>query len=217
MKVGTDGVLIGAWASVLDTDSCALDIGCGTGLIALMLAQRSHAMIDAVDIDADSATQAMENTNQSSWSERINIKNINIVDLNQNNIYDLIVSNPPFFSDSLLPPDKGRTIARHTTTLTFIDLVDSVHRLLSPTGRFSLILPPQESASFEKVAQGKLYLSRRCNVSSRVGSEVKRVMSEYRLTKSAEPDLEKLSIREAGSDDYTAEYKTLTADFYLKF
>lgn len=217
MKVGTDGVLIGAWSQILPSDKRMLDIGSGTGLIALMLAQRSNARVDTVEIDKDSAEQAACNIADSEWAYRVNIHNVNIADFNNSFKYDLIVTNPPFFSDSLLPPDKGRSVARHTTSLSFTSLGMAVVRLLSPTGRFTLILPSAESERFEKEVAGKLHLWRRCYVNSRSGSDAKRVMSEYRLVQSDNLICENLAIREADSNEYTADYKTLTADFYLKF
>ncbi|MFR9554805.1 MAG: methyltransferase [Rikenellaceae bacterium] len=217
MKVGTDGVLIGAWSAVENTDRHLLDIGSGTGLIALMLAQRSDAVVDAVEICSDSAAQAAENIAISPWSQRINIHNVNIADFNQSYSYDLIVSNPPFFSNSLLPPDESRTTARHTTSLTFEMLIASVERLLSSSGRFALILPANESEEFESSSKGRLYLWRKCLVKSRVGSDCKRVMCEYRLAQADDIQQTELAIREAQSNEYTAEYRNLTADFYLKF
>lgn len=218
MKVGTDGVLLGAWAGVRSGDRHILDIGTGTGLIALMMAQRSQgAQVDAIEIDADSAEQARENIAESEWVERVDIKNVNIIDFNDNIRYDLIVSNPPFFSDSLLPPDKGRSSVRHTITLTFSDLRDSVLRLLAADGRFALILPTNESDKFEKESKGLLFLTRRCNVLSRESGDIKRVMSEYSLVGSDNIACEELAIREANSNDYTQQYRELTADFYLKF
>ncbi len=217
MKVGTDGVLIGAWATVEEADRHALDIGCGTGLIALMIAQRSGAMVDAVEIEKDSAEQARENIAASEWSERVSVETINIADFKQSYTYDLIVSNPPFFCDSLLSPDKGRTTARHTTMLSFAQLADAAARLLSPNGRFALILPPNESERFEREAIGKLYLSRRCLVKGRVSSDVKRVMSEYKLSPTHSASCKEFAIREAEGNEYSAEYRTLTKDFYLKF
>ncbi len=217
MKVGTDGVLIGAWTTVENSDRRLLDIGSGTGLIALMLAQRSDAVVDAVEIDSDSAAQAAENIAMSPWSQRVNIHNVDITNFNQSNRYDLIVSNPPFFSNSLLPPDKSRTTARHTTSLTFESLIASIERLLSPSGHFALILPTNESEEFEKLSKGHLYLWRKCLVKSRVESDCKRVMYEYRLWQADNIEQTELAIREAHSNEYTTEYRNLTADFYLKF
>ncbi len=233
MKVGTDGVLLGAWVDLNSTDYRSLDIGSGTGLIALMLAQRLQEkqsksqnentkpndsyIIDAVEIDKDSAEQATENTEASPWSKNVNLHNVSIADFKSSFKYDMIVSNPPFFSDSLLCPDKSRSAARHTVSLTFDDLITVVVRLLQPTGRFSLILPTTESEKFEMAASGQLYLSRRCNIKSRVDGDIKRVMSEYRMKKTDNVIYEELSIREANSNEYTQEYKDLTSKFYLKF
>ncbi len=219
MKVGTDGVLIGAWARVENSDQYLFDIGSGTGLIALMLAQRSvpSAIVDAVEIDKDSFEQAIENINTSPWSQRVNIQNVDISNFDNNFKYDCIVSNPPFFCDSLLPPDQGRTTARHAVSLTFKELVSCVERLLAPDGRFSLILPTQESEAFERAAKGHLYLWRRCFVSSRVSTDTKRVMSEYRLTPTHSIECNSLAIREDVGNEYTQDYKNLTTNFYLKF
>ncbi len=217
MKVGTDGVLLGAWVDIFSDDKRILDIGTGTGLIALMMAQRSpSAVIDAVEIEADSASQARENIDNSEWSQRINIHNINISKFNNSFKYDLIVSNPPFFNDSLLSPDACRTNARHTVSLSFGMLIDSVVRLLSPKGRFALILPTSESERFNNEAKGKLFLNKTCRVYSRVGGDCKRVMCEYSLSKT-ELLTEYLAIREADRNEYTNEYKSITSDFYLKF
>lgn len=218
MKVGTDGVLLGAWVNILNEDKKLLDIGTGTGLIALMMAQRAaDAKIDAVEIDRDSAEQAAANIAESLWSKRVELHHVNICDFDNNFKYDLIVSNPPFFSDSLLPSQQSRSAARHTILLTFKDLIDSVVRLLEPAGRFALILPVIESNKFEMESKGQLYLSRRCTIKSRERGECKRVMCEYRLEKCENIEESELSIREFNSNEYTNEYKVLTANFYLKF
>jgi tRNA1Val (adenine37-N6)-methyltransferase len=141
MKVGTDAVLLGAWTDVANAKSI-LDIGTGCGVIALMLAQRApSAAIDAVEPDEKSAAQASENFSASPWP--IKIHNVRIQDY-EHEPYDLIVSNPPFFSNSLLPPTAGRTMARHTTSLSHEELLASVSRLLAPGGRLALIVPGNE-------------------------------------------------------------------------
>ena len=136
MKVGTDGVLLGAWAG---TESCnrILDIGTGTGLIALMLAQRSKAAIDAIDIEADACLQAQENAESSLFAGRINVFHSDLVDFAQasTHLYGLIVSNPPYFVDSLKCPNLQRNTARHTDTLTLEDLLQYSRKLLAPQGR----------------------------------------------------------------------------------
>lgn len=160
MKVGTDGVLLGAWARVEPQDERILDIGTGTGLIALMLAQRSAARITAVEIDPGSASQARENADASPWGERIEVVCSSVQAFDPGRRFGLIVSNPPFYVDSLTCPDRGRSRARHAETLPFAELRDAVLRLLAPDGRFCLILPPQEAARFIGVAAGRLFVSR---------------------------------------------------------
>ena len=146
MKVGTDGTLLGAWAS-LRSAGTILDIGTGTGLIAIMAAQRSpEARITAIDIDADCITQARENVAASPWSDRIEVVHSSLQDFEPAIRFERIISNPPYFVDSLRSPDAARSTARHTDTLPFAELSQGVSRLLSPTGRFALILPPPEIA-----------------------------------------------------------------------
>ncbi|MFR9523719.1 MAG: methyltransferase [Rikenellaceae bacterium] len=217
MKVGTDGVMLGAWAAIDPSDDNILDIGTGTALIALMMAQRSGARVDAVEIDSSSAEQAQENVTASKWSNLIEVHHININDFDQNFRYDQIVCNPPYFSDSLLPPNSERAVARHTINLSFDELIAAVERLISREGKFSLILPVQELEAFEHCAKGKLFLWRKCYVRSRVGGDCKRILGEYRLSQPERVEIEDIAIRESETNEYTAEYKELTKDFYLKF
>lgn len=220
MKVGTDGVLLGAWCRVPReaTSSRILDIGTGTGLIALMLAQRSAmSRVVGVEVDEASWSQAVENVERSPWSGRVEIVKSPIQEFETAERFDLIVSNPPYFIDSLLSPDASRTNARHTTTLTFEELIGSVLRLLSDGGCFAVILPTAESQLFDEVLQGRMTLSRRCFVKGREDLEVKRVMSEYQLSCNDESAaMEELTI-ERERHQYTDEYRELTREFYLKF
>ncbi len=217
MKVGTDGVLLGAWVEC-GGEKSILDIGTGTSLIALMMAQRNNsAHVDAVEIDDDSAKQAEENIKASKWSNRVDIHNIDIVNFNNSFNYDLIVSNPPYFNDSLLPPSKKREVARHTTTLSFDNLIASVLRLMASDGRFAIILPSKEMGVFKTLASGRIFPIRECRVLSRVGGDTKRVMCEFSRQEVAVCRMEYVAIREADTNDYTLEYRVLTADFYLKF
>lgn len=147
MKVGTDGVLLGAWAEVRPGDRRMLDVGTGTGLIALMLAQRSAAWITAVDIDVECATQAAENFAASPWADRLDAVSVAVQRYDPVEKFDLIVSNPPYYVDSLLSPDEGRNTARHAAGLPFGELAAAVVRLLSPGGRFALVLPPRRDAA----------------------------------------------------------------------
>ncbi len=225
MKVGTDGVLLGAWVSIEEgvrhASDCIpiLDIGTGSGLIALMMAQRcSAALVDGVEIDEGSASQAADNVRMSSWGDRVSIHHTPLQSFRPDRKYDLIVSNPPYFVDSLLSPDKGRSVARHTTSLPFSDLIEGVVRLMSREGRFALILPTAESQLFDREARGRLSLVRRCEVVSREGGGVKRIMSEYRLgAESSSVECEGLVIESGRPPQFTEEYRALTRDFYLKF
>ena len=219
MKVGTDGTLLGAWASLPDSEGAILDIGTGTGLIAIMAAQRApEAHITAIDIDTDCVEQARDNVSATPWSDRIEVVGSPLQEFFPSHTFDSIISNPPYFIDSLLSPDAARTTARHTTTLSFEDLVGGVLRLLAEDGTFSLILPPTEYSRFLSEARGRLFEKRRCEVWSTPESDVKRIMAE--LTKTPPQDLplvSRLIIEDKGPMGYSDEYKTLTRDFYLKF
>ena len=147
MKVGTDGVLLGAWVSVRPSDRRILDIGGGTGLIALMMAQRvPGARITGVDVE--DISQARENADASPWGGRVAFVQCPVQEFAPQGKFDLVVSNPPFFVDSLTCPDAGRTTARHAVRLPFGDLRDAVVRLLSDEGRFAVVLPADEAARF---------------------------------------------------------------------
>lgn len=219
MKVGTDGTLLGAWAALPTGNGSILDIGTGTGLIAIMAAQRSpKAVITAIDIDADCASQARENAAASPWGDRISIKECALQDFHPSATFDAIISNPPYFIDSLLSPDAARTTARHTSSLSFEDLVAGVLRLLAPEGHFSLILPPTEFAKFCSAARGRLFLTRQCEVWSTPESGVKRIMAEFSAVPPAEiSSPERVVIEDKGPQGYSEGYKALTRDFYLKF
>lgn len=222
MKVGTDGVLIGAWAEIRPEDGRYLDIGSGTGLIALMLAQRTEsteAVIDAVEIDKGSYSQALENVAGTEWGGRVSLFNLPVQDFaaSSDAEYDHIVANPPYFVDSLLPSCGARSAARHTGSLSYTDLLSCVSRLLAPAGIFSVIIPADSEEAFSKIAfESGLHVSRRCVVFSVAGSPPKRVMLEFsRVAVKAEETT--LAIEAEGSGGYTAEYMELTRDFYLKF
>lgn len=226
MKVGTDGVLIGAWARVGPEQGRLLDIGTGTGLIALMLAQRAEgwdARIDAVEIEPDSFRQARENISASAWSECISVYENSVQDfaagLNRSGTphYDHIVSNPPYFVDSLLPPAEGRALARHTSSLTYEELCESVSRLLAPDGIFSVIIPFENADEFTRTAEAcGLFPSRKCVIYGVAGALPKRVMLEFSRKKGI-PELSELAIESGDPRDFSPEYRALTCDFYLKF
>lgn len=216
MKVGTDGVLLGAWAN---TESCKniLDIGTGTGLIALMLAQRSNALIDAIDINKEACLQAMDNVAASPFAGRIRTIHTDFTDYSATctSRYDLIVSNPPYFVNSLKCPNINRNTARHTDTLSIPDLVKSSRMLLSSSGRIALILPFELLDYLSTIAkENNLYINKRTDIIPVPGASPKRFLVE--LSESPNSLItEKLVIEEA-RHQYTKDYISLTKDFYLK-
>lgn len=218
MKVGTDGVLLGAWANCENVENI-LDIGTGTGLIALMLAQRSNSIIDAVEIDEDASKQAAENVEKTSWKERIHIINQSFQEFMkiENKKYDLIVSNPPYFQNSLFAPDHKRTNARHNLSLELEDLISGSLKLLNENGCLSIILPYLEGAMFiVKAAEYGLFCVRQTKVLPKPNTEPKRLLLEFMKMK--KPLVEQEIIIELNKrHEYSEAYKNLTKDFYLAF
>lgn len=215
MKVGTDGVLLGAWAPECIAGGRILDIGTGTGVMAIMAAQRNpSARIVGVEIDDMSALQARENAEASPWADRVEIVNADIRSYEAAAPFDLVISNPPYFVDSLKSPDSGRTTARHTVSLDFGELMSAVERLLAPDGRFAVIVPAE--AASRVVASGRFVLRRRCDVRSKPSAGPIRTMMEFAAGYCGAPEFSELTIGD-GKGGYTAEYVALTRDFYLKF
>jgi len=212
MKVGTDAVLLGAWVRTA-TASRVLDVGTGTGLVALMLAQRSTATIDALEIDADAAQQARENVLDSPWNNRVRIVAADARTWSEAP-YDLIVSNPPFFRQSLKAPSPNRSLARHDDTLTWEQLVDLAGRQLTSDGRFALILPIESEGVFEALCwQRGLYLLRQCAVSTRMGAPPKRLLMEFSRNQGL-VEYSTLTLHTVNLQR-TEAFSILTADFYL--
>lgn len=217
MKVGTDGVLLGAWVGVSGTERRILDIGTGTGVIALMLAQRTTEA-EVWGIDIDPVKEARQNGNRSQWDARLHFEQTP-VQVFSADPFDLIVSNPPFFIESLQCPDRGRTLARHAVALPFEELIEAVCRLLKPEGRFALVLPIAEAARFEALSEDRLRVIRRTEVRTTPRHPAKRVLLEMAHVASShtvEPTRE-LMIGTGEHECYTEEYRALTRDFYLKF
>ena len=217
MKVGTDGVLIGAWADV-EGAKHILDMGTGSGLIALMVAQRNRkAWVEAIDIDEGAVLQASKNIEASPWGERISVAISDANSYMPTEHFDHIVSNPPFFTTTLLSPDERRAMARHCSTLTYDDIVTAAERMLMPGGRLSLILPTSEAAQFRRVAFERLWLSRETTVLTRKGDQPKRTMMEFILCEEPlMPRVDTLEIYDVNGT-YSDKYRQLTKEYYLKF
>lgn len=218
MKVGTDGVLLGAWARLRDSDLEILDAGTGTGVIALMLAQRSvvaGSRISAIDIDPLSVEEAVSNFSNSPWRERLEARCLDFRKM-EGGHFDLIVSNPPYFINSLKAPEQRRSTARHTDTLSYRELVESAVRNLSPDGRLAVILPVAESSSFilEAVGQG-FHIARKTFVRTTEARPPKRILIETSLKRCSMEEESILTMQDAFG--YTDSYRKLTVEFYLNF
>lgn len=217
MKVGTDAVLLGAWACMHKAKS-ALDIGTGTGIIAMMLAQRSPVNIDAIEIDLDAFVQAVENSNNCKWRDRLNIHHRSLQQYAKecHKKYDAIVSNPPYFSNSLQAASESRTMARHTCTLKFEELMQGIASLLHKDGIFASILPPKESEDLIRIArEHKLFLTRLTRVQTCASKAPKRMLMQFGFnpTSFSEDTL----VIENADHSYSDAYIQLTRDFYLGF
>lgn len=214
MKVGTDGVLLGCWTTV-PAHGRVLDIGTGSGLIALMMAQRNETHIDAIDICANAIEQATYNFQQSPWAERLHAHLSSLQAWQNEEGYDLIVSNPPYFQNSLKNPDKKREQARHTDTLSFAELMRHSARLLNEKGIFSIILPAETEQDICSLAQAcGLNLVRIARVYSKESKPLRRVM----LTWSKKPQTlltEETIVLEDATGGRSQQYQQLTKDFYL--
>ena len=217
MKVGTDGVLLGAWADVA-RDSRIVDLGTGSGLIALMLAQRNeNAMIKALDIDEGAVAQTRYNVERSAWQKRISVVRGDACEFYDEMPYDHIVSNPPFFTDSIPSPDASRATARHCDTLNCFDIVEFACRNLRDGGRISLILPYDQAQRMRMRMFGRLWLVRQTEVITKCGEMPKRVLLEFiRANEPQMPRCDSLAIYD-DKGTYTDEYRLLTEEFYLKF
>jgi len=216
MKVGTDGVLLGAWSSI--TEKSILDIGTGTGLIALMLAQRTKkATIDAIEIEEQAYLQTLENSTNSKWAKRIRAHHVSIQNFTPFKKYQLIVSNPPYFNRSFKSPKGERTIARHTSSLSYEDLITAVVSWLDISGNFSVVLPVKEGSLFINMATNRrLFLNKKCLVKPNPNKKPKRTLLSFSFQEKTIEESE-IIIETEIRHDYTPEYKALTQDFYLAF
>jgi tRNA1Val (adenine37-N6)-methyltransferase len=218
-KVGTDAVLIGSWAEVSEANSI-LDIGTGTGIIALMMAQKSNAQIDAIDIEQGSYEQAIENAQNSEWGARMEVYHTSLQAMAKTSVkkYDVIITNPPYFVDSSKAPDEERNHARHNDTLPFPELLSGVLSLLKDTGKLYIILPTKEAIDFKMLAEkSNLFLVKLLRVKTKSTNDLeKRHIMLFKFNKDTLSE-KILSIENEGRHNYTEEYKQLTGDFYLHF
>ena len=222
MKLGIDSMLLGAWADCSNA-SRILDIGTGTGILVLMVAQRSrpNAVIDAVEIEAGAVKTARINVKNSPWRHRINIHHIALQQFEPpNGKYDLIITNPPYFSNALKAPDYARRLARHTDTLTFDELLKSAKRLLAKTGKLCVVLPIPEADKFTELAKAyQLDCSKVLRIQPNPNKGVNRSLLTFQFNFNAEPQCQTLVLRYGTERDaqYTEAYKSLTREFYLNF
>ena len=234
MKVNTDGVLLGAWMNIRPDDRMFLDVGTGTGTIALMAAQRlmdviqgtssgmasvdgvvEDIIIDAVEIDCDSATEAGKNFSNSPWSDVLKVHNCAFSDFRPCGKYDLIFSNPPYFDSSLLAPERRRCDARHTSSgLSFRELLEFASGYLSPKGRIAIVLPSdQENALCRYARMCSLHLQRILRVRTVPRKQPGRIIAEFSPVRPTQSQELMLTIQNEGK--YTEEYLSLTHEFYL--
>lgn len=232
MKVGTDGVLLGAWClsdsekksdinHIIPPPKRILDIGSGTGLIALMMAQRFlSAEITAIEIDHLAAEEAKANFYSSPWSNRLSLLEVDFNNFQtSNSLFDLIVSNPPFFTNGALPPDSTRLLARHESSLTIDSLLSNSKQLLSQNGAICLILPADREDDLKfKAVTNHLYISKLTRVTTVERKPPQRILAELRHDNGTSSPLvvDTISIHD-GMGGFTKEYSTLVKDFYLKF
>ena len=215
-RVGTDGVLLGAYADVTGAKRI-LDVGTGTGLIALMIAQRCDADIFAIEPDHDSYLQSCENINRSRWADRIAVIESTLQEFEDKKTFDLIVTNPPYFSDSIRNPDTRKAIARHNDTLTSDDILKNSSRLLTENGKLQLIMPFSEGNVFiAEAADYGFYCHDILRIKPLPTSEIRRLIIAFGRNKQR-PAEKFLTIEHGKRHDFTEDYKKLTGDFYLHF
>jgi tRNA1Val (adenine37-N6)-methyltransferase len=218
MKVGTDAVLLGAWVNIEHNPKSVLDIGSGTGVIALMLAQRSSAqLIDVIEIDDGAFEQCVDNFENSTWSDRLFCYHASLQEFvdEVEDKYDLIISNPPFYSSDYKSDNNQRNIARFEDSLQFDHLIESASKLLSDDGKFAVILPFQEEEKLIALAsEVNLFPNSILRVKGNPSTEIKRSLIEFSL-KQNPVEINELII-ETERHQYTQDYIKLTKDFYLK-
>lgn len=218
MKIGTDGVLLGAWTSIKKIPDSILDIGAGTGILSLMLAQRTNAeLIDAIEIDDNAYEQCVDNFEQSPWGDRLFCYHASLEEFVEEieDKYDLIICNPPFYSEDYKTKNNQRDLARFQDAMPFEYLIESVSKLLSENGIFSVVIPFKEETLFVDLASKvNLFPNKKLHIKGNPESEIKRSLIEFSFRES-EIIIESLII-ETERHQYTEDYINLTKDFYLK-
>ena len=218
MRVGTDAVLFAQWVDVVSSDN-ALDIGTGSGVIPLILAQKGVGSVDAVELDSDSYEEANLNFSISVYSDRLSVVQNDVRDYAANNEkkYDLIVSNPPFYASDVKPIKEKKVMARHVSTLSFKDLLVAAKKMMKEDARFALVLPFYESRLFIKEAENLgFYLQKEFLISPIEGKEPNRVNMQFVLNEVESVETVLFTIRNKDYS-YTDEYKEFLKDFYLDF
>jgi tRNA1Val (adenine37-N6)-methyltransferase len=218
MKIGTDAVLLGASAGVENAEEI-LEIGTGCGVISLILAQRSYARIDAIDIDGDSVKQAEVNVMNSPWNDRITIihKSLQEFTRQTKRKYDLIITNPPFFSRSLKSEQSKRNISRHNDSLSFRELIQCSSLMMTDKASLWVILPARESREFISTAlTSGFFIHSMIRIIPKPGKEYHRVILQIKKTHSLQPEEKNLTIKNTDSS-YSMEYKELTKELYIDF
>jgi len=220
MKVGTDAVLLGAWVSVGNFPNTILDIGSGTGVISLMMAQRFDAMtIDAVEVDENAYEQTVANFEKSDWGDRLYCYNATFQEFadeiaEEEEAYDVVVSNPPFYTDDFETDDASRNKARFASSLPFSTLIFGVSKILSENGVFAVVIPFKEEEHFINLAKERsLFLNKVCRVRGNPSSEIKRSLLSFSFQQ--KELIEEVLVIEITRHQYTQEYINLTKDFYL--
>lgn len=218
MKVGTDGVLLGAWAEMKSDVFSILDIGAGTGLIALIMAQRSNAeVIDAVELNGDAYEQTVNNFELSDWGDRLFCYHASLQEFTNeiDDTYDLIISNPPFYTSTYKDLPEDRAMARHSESLSYSDLLSGTAKLLSEIGSCAFIIPYTEEENFIEIAKSnKLFINRITRVKGTNEALIKRSLLQFSFVE--KPILTNELVIEIERHLYTNEYKKLVQDFYIK-
>lgn len=216
MKVGTDAFLLGSWIELKPEFENILDVGTGCGVISLMLAQRSVSGIDAIDIDKESVQEANFNFERSKWGDRLNVIHISLEKFTAaaTKKYDLVVSNPPFFQNSLLPTNVRLQVAKHNVALTPDVFVNSVSKLLTNSGQLCIILPVAESLLFsDKASSVGLYLNKQLIIFPKMGKPANRKILVFSKEKPTVLSEESLTLK-AADGNFSREYVLLTHDYH---